>query len=277
MKKFFPIVLVGILVTFILVGCSGVKEVDISKYIEVSMDGYQGYGNIKINLNSEFYKDKEIFGESYLIDYSNLENYNIEIISDSSEMLSNGDVVNLTLKYDEELYKKDFNVKLVNKDKNEYTVNGLSKAFMKQSDLTNDDYIKLKNETYDKVKKYVDSTNKSDITYGDIEFIDGFIKNPITQIDVNGYKVPTLVYLYKVNKTINYKYSSPITKINYIFATVTGITLNNDGILSSYIVEDIDEYRDLKSYESDNLPDLESVKGDYLNTNDMLEKLNISE
>lgn len=277
MKKIFSTVLIGILGIFILVGCTGVKEVDISKYIEVSTNGYQGYGTLKINLNSEIYKDKEIFGESYSIDYSNLENYNIEIISDKSEMLSNDDVVNLTLKYDEELYKKDFKVKLVNKDKSEYTVSGLSKAFMKQSDLTNDDYAKLKNETYDKVKKYIDSTNKSDITYGEIEFIDGFIKNPITQIDVNGYQVPTLVYLYKVNKTTNYKYSSPVTKINYIFATVTGITLDNEGGLSSYIVEDINEYRDLQSYESDKLPDLESVKGDYLNTNDVLEKINISE
>ena len=151
---------------------------------------------------------------------------------------------------------------------------------MTQKDITNDNYIKFKEETYDKVKKYVDSTNKSNTTYGDIEFIDAFIKNPINKIEDDQFTVPSLVYLYKVNKTVKYEYSKPDDTVNYIFISIEGITLDNEGMLSGYVVKDIDDgffSENIKSYKSDKLPDLESVKADYMNTNDVLEKLNISQ
>lgn len=278
MKKFFSFcLLVGMITLF--QGCTSIKEIDISKYIEISVDGYQGYGEINITLNNEFYKDKEIFGEG-LINYSNLENYNVKIVSDKIEMLSNDDVISLSLQYDEEIYKNDLKVKLNNEEKKEYKVSGLSKAFMTQNDLTNNDYIKLKDETYDKVKKYVDSTNKSNIKYGDIEFIDGFIKNPVKNIEESGFEVPELVYLYKVNKTVEYEYIRPDNTVNYIFVTVSGITLDKEGKLSDYVIPDVGGSifsDDIKSYSIDKLPDLESIKADYLSTNDVLEKLNISQ
>lgn len=278
MKKFRGIIiLLGVI--GILVGCGGIKEVDISKYIEISTSGYQGYGTINLSLNSEFFKDKDIFGESQM-NYSRLDNYAVEIIGDKSGSLNNDDVVNLSLKYDEEIYKKDLKVKLVNKEKKEYKVTGLSKAFMTQKDLNNDNYKKFKDESYEKVKRYVDSTNKSDTTYGEIEFINAFIKNPVTKVDENRFNVPTLVYLYKVNKTVKYEYSKPQNTVNYIFVSIDGITLDNKGELSGYVVSDIDGgifSKNIKSYEADKLPDIESVKADYLNTNDVLERINIEE
>lgn len=277
MKKICIIITTLLLIS--LYGCSGTKEVDISKYIEITTSGYQDYGKISASLNSDIYKDKEIFGESQL-DYSSLDSYNIKIIADKEKNLKNDDIVNLSLEYDEDFYKKDLKVKLVNKDKKEYKVSGLNKAFMTQKDITNDNYIKFKDETYDKVKKYVDSTNKSNTTYGDIEFIDAFIKNPINKIEDDQFTVPSLVYLYKVNKTVKYEYSKPDDTINYIFVSIEGITLDNEGMLSGYVVKDIDGglfSENIKSYKSDKLPDLESVKADYMNTNDVLEKLNISQ
>lgn len=274
MKKIFKIMLLLLSIS-ILGGCSKIKEIDISKYIEVSVDGYQGYGTINLSLNNEFFKDKDIFGEG-LVDYSSLENYSVEVIANKSDMLNNEDVIELSLKYDEEIYKNDLKVKLVNDSKKEYTVSGLIKAFMTQKDISKENYEKLKEETYEKVKKYLDSTNKSNVTYGEIEFIDGFIKNPIKEVRESGFEVPTLVYLYKVNKTEEYTYTSPLNTVNYIFVSVNGITLDNEDNLSSYLVADIEGglfSEDVKSYNIDSVPDIQSVKGDYLNTNEVLERL----
>ncbi len=276
MKKICAIVTTLLLIS--LYGCSGTKEVDISKYIEVTTSGYQDYGKISTRLNSEIFNDKEIFGDGKL-DYRNLDSYNIKIIADKEKNLKNDDVVNISLEYDEDFYKKDLKVKLVNKDKKEYKVSGLIKAFMNQSDLTNEDYKKFKNESYDKVKRYIDSTNKKGVTYGDIEFIDAFIKNPINKIENDEFKVPSLVYLYRVNKHVDYGFSMTKDNINYIFIDVNGIELDKDNKLSNYIIPNLSEYdpTHIKSYEADQLPDLETIKADYMNTNDLLEKINISE
>ena len=67
--------------------------------------------------------------------------------------------------------------------------------------------------------------------------------------------------------------------INYIFIDVNGIEHDKDNKLSNYIIRNLSEYdpTHIKSYEADQLPEKEKKKADYMNINDLLEKINISE
>ncbi|WWU66768.1 hypothetical protein QJR26_18300 (plasmid) [Clostridium baratii] len=268
MKKFFALIF-G-LMSLLFVGC-GTKTVDISQYIEMSEYGYDTEGTVSASLNSDFYKNTDIFKNSS-INYSDLDAYKIELSINPSKNLKNGDVVNLTLKYNEKLYKDELKVKLENSNST-YTVSKLEKAFLKKDDLSKEDYQKLKKETSAIAETYIDSEKTSSTTYKNFKFVDAFIKTSPNNSDSKF--MPTLVYVYKVDSSTKYEYSSPTNTIHYLFVPVTSITLTKDGKLDTYVISPLDSYDSVKSYSAEKSPSIDSVKGEYLKQNERLEKIDI--
>lgn len=259
------------MLSLLLVSC-GTKTVDISKYIDISESGYDTQGTVTATLNEDFYKNKDIFKDPST-DYSDLSAYKVEISVDPSKNLKNGDVLNINLKYDEKLYKDELKIKLEN-SKTTYTVSNLEKAFLKKEDLSKEDYQKLKKETSTVAETYINSEKDSHTTYKNFKFVDAFIKISPNQQSSNF--MPTLVYLYKVDSTTKYEYSSPTNSITYLFVPVTSITLTKDGKLDTYVISQLDSYSSVKSYSSEKAPSIDAVKGEYLDKNERLEKIDIN-
>lgn len=119
-------------------------EINIEKYIKMEYEGYNGFGNAKSSLDYDsFYKDynskiefkksgkgyDDLLGFGTIDESTDLCKYIIDnlisINMGKSDKLSNGDVVNLSILYNEEALEKMFNIKLIVKDNYAYDVKGL--------------------------------------------------------------------------------------------------------------------------------------------------------
>lgn len=271
MKKILLLLSTLFCITIFLVGCSKPKEIDISKYIEISESGYDTLGDIDITLKRSFFDDSNIF-PSDSIDYSTLRDYDVSISTNKDSKLKNGDNIEIQIDYNKDLYRDEFNVILTN-SKNIYTVSNLEKIFLKKEDLTNDEYSKLKSETEKSVTNYFNSYKSLDRSFDNFKFIDLFIK----RIHSDSSDVPdrlSLVYLYSIEEHFDVKIHKA-DYIKYAFVPVYDIKFNSDGRLDTYKISSPDSGNILPYDKNNTLPTLDVVKGDYLQGNESFERVEI--
>lgn len=264
----------AILISFLMTGC-GVKQVDISKYLDIEEVGYNNYGHARSYLNESFFLEEDIFPDS-VVDYSQLEEYEVEVTPTYEGTLKNGDIVKFDIKYDSDLYEKEFNVKLIN-SKEEYKVENLEKAFLKKDDLTDGEYKKLKSETNKKVNAFIESSRSTYKDYENLEFVDLFIQNTPSELS-NEMNDVSLVFLYKVKELDKLSQFYKDDKISYIFVNVRDLEFDKNGKLSKYSIPNLSEYSNIVSYAVNSEPlDIETIKGEYLENNSTLEKIEITQ
>lgn len=104
-KLFLPL----ILFLFLLTGCSSAK-IELSQYADIKISGYNGYGFADVNVNwsaleAEFTKNDKQDSVTVFAKLMSLES-SIEYSVDKKENLSNGDIVNLTVKWNKDIAKK---------------------------------------------------------------------------------------------------------------------------------------------------------------------------
>lgn len=245
MKKF--LFAIPILFSTLLVGC-GVKEVDISKYLKVEDVGIDRLGRVHISLDNSFFLDSEIFGKNPIPDNVK-DSYNIEVISSPNDNLKNGDEVKLSLKYNEKLYKDNLKVKL-SLSETKHTVSGLEKKYLSSSDLSNDEYLKLKSDATKKAKGYIDdkfSVYKSykNFRIENFNFVGAYIKNPFDfNSNLNDFNYPEIVYIYKFETKYddikkldvlnsNHEYETK-TSFYYLPITIGDFNFDSKGNLNKY-------------------------------------------
>lgn len=153
MKKI-TLVLLIIFTMLLFTGCT--KTMDLSSPSNFELSGLNGEGNLNVNMNSDIYwnalkEDKVVTDDDYFV-YENTfdvesKTYlkvrrasnlldSIYIFADKTEGLSNGDAVNLSLEYDQEL-AKELGYELVLTEST-YTIEGLEEPMV----LTLEDMFK---------------------------------------------------------------------------------------------------------------------------------------
>lgn len=238
MKKIF-LLLISILFSITLVGC-GIKEIDVSKYVYLTFDGADRLGKASAHFSYNFFDDYSISEDIA---------YNVSVIPSNGKNLKNGDEITVSLKYDEKLYKDNLKVKLY-LSKNKYKVEGLEKKYLTSTDLSNDEYIKLKSETEKQAKEYMKSIKPMSFNYRnpkleDFEFVNAYIKNPCDfSSESNDSISPSILYAFKVNLTyeeiVDFHLSNEEPSISnetepfYIFVPVENLVLDKNGDLSKY-------------------------------------------
>lgn len=161
-KTFLGIILFSFMAIFMLVGCGDdTKKLDIDNCLNISYKGYDGTGIYKGDIMMD--KLREIPVLQKLTGGMIKGDYKVSLKVDKEKDLRNGDKIKLTLDYNEELYKRDFGVKLILKNP-EIEVSGLNKFIEKKDDLTTEEWSKLtekiNKELNDVMEKYEYSDNK---------------------------------------------------------------------------------------------------------------------
>lgn len=271
MKKILLLLSTLFCMAIFLVGCSKPKEIDISKYIEISENGYDSLGNIKISLNNDFYYDTNIFPENSRIDYSQLDDYLVTFSADKSKNLKNGDIVKIQINYNEKLYNDEFNTKLV-LTKNTYKISKLKKIFLQKNDLSDTDYSNLKIESEKKVTNFINSFKSEYISFEDLKFIDTLIKRKTSESSEEPDNL-SLVFLYSVKEIRNSEFDTS-NSLNYIFVPVDDLKFDEKGKLSSYKFPNLNVNNHVKIYNlDDKIPNIDAIKGDYLESNESFESV----
>ncbi|WWU66718.1 TcpJ (plasmid) [Clostridium baratii] len=161
-KTFLGIILFSFMAMFMLVGCGDdTKKLDIDNCLSISYEGYDGTGVYSGRVSIS--KLTEIPVLQRLTDSMFKGDYKVVLKADKERDLKNGDKIKLTLDYNEELYKRDFGVKLILKNP-EIEVSGLNKFIDEKDDLTTEEWAKLtekiNNELNEVMEKYEYSDNK---------------------------------------------------------------------------------------------------------------------
>lgn len=241
MKKLF-LFLILFFSMLMVVGCSKTTEIDISKYIKIHCSGTDRLGSLYTNIDSDFFLDSDIF--SVAIPEYLQNSYDVTIIPSKSDNIQNGDKITLKLVYNEKLYEEELKVKL-SLSENTYIVSGLDKKYLVVSDLTNDEYLKLKEETEKRAKEYMQSItplslNYKSIKFEDFEFINAYIENQFEFTSKYVENEPSILYAYKVNliyDNIGFTGTTHETQLCYVFVPVENLVFDENGNLSKYEIQ----------------------------------------
>lgn len=132
MKKQKKLVLASVLVLLcvVLAGC-GTKEVNLNDYVEIETKGYNGYGNLDVDISWGKISDALKISKKDADEYKNLRQFfnanGISYTVDKKEGLSNGETVVLTWNVDESLISQKTNRTIVCDDSS-FVVEGLEEV-----------------------------------------------------------------------------------------------------------------------------------------------------
>ena len=216
-KKFLFCILVC-LSLFSFKGC-GTEKLDISNCIDVSYGKYNGKAKIYENsINVE--KLTQIPKLQTLTPAMLKGDYKITLVGDKTD-LKNGDKVKLSLDYNKELYKRDFDVEFTFEPK-EITIEGLP------DELT--DVKQISKEQWEEIYKLVSKQAEEEATkngYKDLKLERILSFGTDTENKIDGITVE-FIYSYKDNnetrylslyKTLKFKNNNELNLSNFSFAT----------------------------------------------------------
>lgn len=156
------------------------KKLNIDNCLSISFKGFEGTGVFSGAVRNE--KLAEIPLLQKLTENMIIGDYKVTLKADKEKYLKNGDKIKLHLDYNEELYKRNFGVKLTLKNPI-VEVSELKKVISKESDLTNIEWENLNKEVDKKVdelaehkgyknKKYLNRIifKKNEISYNGITY-----------------------------------------------------------------------------------------------------------
>lgn len=162
MKKIIKLglILTGAIAVFLMTGCSEDKGLDISNCIDDKIIGFNGYAKFDGKVDYNKLVQIPIF-QNRLTEEMLKGDYKIELVTDKTTDLKNGDRVKLSLDYNKEIYKRDFGVEL-NFEQKEIEVKGLKKFVEKKDDLTAEEWKEVEKEAekYIQESKILESNEK---------------------------------------------------------------------------------------------------------------------
>lgn len=203
---------------FAFMGC-GTEKLDISNCIDVRYGEFNGKAKIYEN-SIDIEKLTQIPKLQKLTSDMLKGDYKIKLVGDKTD-LKNGDKVKLSLDYNKELYKRDFDVEFTFEPK-EITIEGLP------DELT--DIKQISKEQWEEIYKLVSKQAQEEATKNDykdlkLERVLVFEKKDKTNLDgvrvelIYSYKFPNEIRYLSFYKTLEFKNNNELNLSNFSLAT----------------------------------------------------------